>query len=214
MVRTVLIADSNVRLAGLLSELLGDEPEFSLLDVCRTADRVLERASTWRPDVVLVSEVLQGDSGGEVCRALRLASPGSVLLLWSHDPHVPPPGAEEADAVIERGMTFRDLLQALRSAQRAPRAPALVAAHADTDLLRRDVLLAPISPTPARVHLDAADDDGRMLLTCDSCQVRLPVPTDDMPAAVDQARDFFSTHDRCETTIDVRDRSSRLTSAG
>ena len=206
MARTVLIADSNTRLAEVLAQLLADEDGFTVLDVCGTAEQALHRAQEGRPDVVLVSESLQDRRGVEVCTALRHVVPDAIVLLWSHNPAQLDVGGDVADAVMERGMTFRDLVREVRQVRPARgEDPAQVLPAADA---------APVAaPEPAPAP---NEPDDAMVLTCSSCDVRLAIDTRDMTSAVQEARAFFAEHDRCATSIALTDsaapRGARLSS--
>jgi DNA-binding NarL/FixJ family response regulator len=184
---SVLIADSNARLARVLAELLADEHDFSVLEVCSTPEQALELARVRRPDVALVSERLAGRPGTETCAALRTAVPEATLLLWSHDPARRGSDADAADAVLERGMTFRDLVAVVRRTRAG--APAVTETPVRT-----------VAPAPAPAE---NDPDGHLVLTCESCGLRRPIPTQDMPSAVVEAREFFARHDECATAIDL-----------
>ena len=210
--RTVLIADNNTRLSQLLALLLADEDEFDVLGVCTTASCALERARHERPDVVLVSESLAGQPGAALCQALRPAAPDAAVLLWSHDPVRQSYDTSTADALLGRGMTFRGLVRGPRGAPPLPRpAPADEVALDEAARPTPDVYRSAAAPVPARrplrSEIDDPEDAGRMVLACESCGVRLPVPTADMPAAIAQARGFFRSHDRCDTSIDLTRRS-------
>lgn len=187
---SVLIADSNARLARLLAELLADERDFAVLGVCSTPEQALEAAAADRPDVVLVSERLSGRPGVEVCATLRALLPDATLLLWSHHPARQPVGA--VDGLLERGMTFRDLVDVVRRA-------------------RGEATSATQHPARVRSHRSARSDDdpeGAMVVSCETCGLRRPIPTEDMPAAVVQARAFFTEHGGCVTSVDLSDQVS------
>jgi DNA-binding NarL/FixJ family response regulator len=114
----VLLADGNAKLAQVIADLLGDEPGYCVVGVVDTAAAALLAARRKRPDVVLVDPKLNDASGLALCAALRAAAPEAAVLLWSH-------GAErladvEVDGLLERGMTFRELVVALDQAQRRP----------------------------------------------------------------------------------------------
>jgi DNA-binding NarL/FixJ family response regulator len=118
MAISVLVADANARLAGVLAQLLEDEPAFEVVGVVDTAAATLLAARARRPSAVLVDHSFPDGTGEAVCAALRVAVPGAVLLLWSHDIERTQATAPDVDAVLERGMTFRELVGALLGAHR------------------------------------------------------------------------------------------------
>ncbi len=113
---TVLIADSHARLAEIMAQLLADEPGFDVLPVVDTASDTLAVVQAHRPDVVLVSERLGADAGVAVCAAVRAATSTTTVLVWSHQPERVEAGQPDVDGVLERGMTFRELVRAIRAA--------------------------------------------------------------------------------------------------
>jgi len=111
----VLLADANAKLAQVIADLLGDEPGYTVVGVVDTAAAALLAARRRRPEVVLVDPKLNDSTGLALCAALRAAAPEAAVLLWSH-------GTErvtdaEVDGLLERGMTFRELVQALDQVQ-------------------------------------------------------------------------------------------------
>lgn len=112
----VLVADGNASLAGVLAELLADEPGFTVAATATTAAGAVEAARATSPDVLLVDERLDGSLPSEVLPQLRAACPSAVLLLWSH--HELHTAASDVDGVLERGMTFRELVREVRAALR------------------------------------------------------------------------------------------------
>lgn len=107
----VLLADANAKLAQVIADLLGDEPGYTVVGVVDSAAAALLAARRRHPEVVLVDPKLNDSSGLALCSALRAAAPDAAVLLWSH-------GADriqdvEVDGLLERGMTFRELVQAL-----------------------------------------------------------------------------------------------------
>lgn len=113
----VLVADGNASFAGVVAELLGDEPGFSVAATARTAHEAVAAARAAQPDVVLVDERLDGSLPSEVLPRLRAVCPNAVVLLWSH--HELHTASSDVDGVLERGMTFRDLVRAVRAALRS-----------------------------------------------------------------------------------------------
>lgn len=120
---TVLIVDGNPRLAHVLGQLLDDDHRFRLVGEVGCVIEALCAAKQQAPDVVLVSEQVDGVGGVALCAALRSAAPDAALLLWRSEPSSPPP--PHVDGLLERGMTYRDLGRAVRDAHRR-RVPARV----------------------------------------------------------------------------------------
>ena len=203
--QTVLIADGNERLAQLLGQLLADEPDLALLGVCTSAEPALARAAQGRPDVVLLSERLDGHLTGTVITALREAAPQAAVLLWSHDPDTAAAveGEDAPDGVLDRGMTFRELIRAVRKA--TPVAPA-GASRRPRRLWAPDE--APVAETPP-APAEEGEVEGHLVLRCESCRVRDDIATADMPVAVDAARAFFAEHADCATSIDLTEQRHR-----
>ena len=117
----VLLADANAKLAQVIADLLGDEPGYTVVGVVDTAAAALLAARRRRPEVVLVDPKLNDSTGLALCAALRAAAPDAAVLMWSH-------GTErvtdaEVDGLLERGMTFRELVQALDQVQVRARRP-------------------------------------------------------------------------------------------
>lgn len=118
---TVLIADGHARLAEIMAQLLADEPGFAVLPVVHSPADAVQAVQTRHPDVVLVSERLGREAGLAVCAAVRAQAPDATVLVWSHQPERVPPRSD-VDGVLERGMTFRELVRAILRARRAARA--------------------------------------------------------------------------------------------
>ena len=129
---SVLVADSNPRLAGVMAELLEDEPTFEVVGVVDSAAAALAAARAHRPLAVLVDRTFRDGSGEAVCAALRAAVPESAVLLWSYDVDRTTAEVPDVDGVLERGMTFRQLVRAILAARRG-----LAAASADGQVGRR-----------------------------------------------------------------------------
>jgi DNA-binding NarL/FixJ family response regulator len=114
----VLIADNNEKLAAVIAQLLADEPGFHVVDVVSTAAAAVIAAHKNPPAVVLVDRDLHDVPGLSLCSALRAAVPDAVLLLWSHDPHANRDDFVDVDGLVERGMTYRGLVEEMRQAVR------------------------------------------------------------------------------------------------
>ena len=111
---TILIADANTALAGVMAQLLADDPEFSVIDVVDTAAAAVRAVARRSPSVVLVGQDLRDTTGMALCAALQEVAPRSAVLLWSHDKERTTATRPHVDGVLERGMTFRRLLAEIR----------------------------------------------------------------------------------------------------
>lgn len=118
--RTVLVADHNRRLGELIGQLLDDDHAFTVVGVVRSAEVAVEKSASTFPDVVLVSEHLDGENGLALCGALRKAAPKAALLLWTADVTAETPERLGADGLVERGMSYRELARAVRKVVRRP----------------------------------------------------------------------------------------------
>jgi DNA-binding response OmpR family regulator len=117
----VLVADHNRSLAGVLAELMADEPGFELAGCVDSRRAALELAGASCVDVVLVDPRLD-DEGGSVLADLRALCPSAVLLAWAQDRDQGALG--HADGLLDRGMTFRELVRVTRGQLRARRTAA------------------------------------------------------------------------------------------
>lgn len=80
MTERILIVDDEPNIVVSLEFLLGREGYE--VAVATTGPEALERAATFRPDLVLLDVMLPGTDGFEVCRSLRATpSPPLVVML-------------------------------------------------------------------------------------------------------------------------------------
>jgi DNA-binding NarL/FixJ family response regulator len=115
----VLVVDGNVSLAAVLAELIDDEPGLALAGCAVTGEQAVQLARETDVDVVLVDERLDDALSAAVLHEVRRCCPDAVVLVWSYDTvHTVSDGA---DGVLLRGMTFREVVRAIRAALRAPR---------------------------------------------------------------------------------------------
>lgn len=118
--KTVLVADHNRRLGELIAQLLDDDHAFDVVGVARDAGTAVQLAAAKAPDVVLVSEHLDGEDGLSLCAALRRAAPKTALLLWTADVTAETPERLGADGLVERGMSYRELARAVHKVVHRP----------------------------------------------------------------------------------------------
>src|SRR5690349_5748084 len=107
----VLLADANAKLAHVIADLLGDEPGYVVVGVLDAEAAVPPAVQRLRPDVILIDPNLTDAGPAAVCAAVRATAPETAVLLWS------PGGGRsmeaDADGMLERGMTFRELVRSL-----------------------------------------------------------------------------------------------------
>lgn len=114
-----LVVDANASLAAVLGELIADEYGFALVGTATDGASAVRLAEQECVDVVIVDERLDGNLDAAVLRDLRRACPDALLLVWCYDTvHT---AVEDADGVLLRGMSFREVVRAIRAGLRAPR---------------------------------------------------------------------------------------------
>jgi len=116
---TVLLVDGNAKLAGLMAQLLEDEPELRVVETVDDAGEAVRCARESRPDVVLVDGRLRGVSPLALCSALRTACPDAVVLVWLSEPDPTLEMSTYVDGVLPRGLTFRELVGRISTAVQA-----------------------------------------------------------------------------------------------
>jgi DNA-binding NarL/FixJ family response regulator len=113
----VVVVDANASLAGVLAELLEDEPDFTVVGTATHGDDAVRLAQQCEADLFLVDERLDDALSTDVLRALRESCPCAAVMLWSH--HEVHTASEDVDGVLRRGMTFRELVRELRAVLRS-----------------------------------------------------------------------------------------------
>src|SRR5579859_7936689 len=78
--------------------LLAEQPWVERCLAARTAAEALELTRTMRPHVALVDLFLANESGAELCKAIREASPETRVLLISGAGRMAPAAAKAAGA--------------------------------------------------------------------------------------------------------------------
>ncbi len=76
-----LVLDERRRVREALRELLSDVPGMDRVDTVVSAEELLERYPTERPDVVLIGSQRAITSAVETCRRLLAHDPGAVIIL-------------------------------------------------------------------------------------------------------------------------------------
>jgi DNA-binding NarL/FixJ family response regulator len=118
----IAVIDANRSLAAVLAELLDDQPGFTVVGTAVTGAQAVQLAERCEADVFIVDERLDDALSTDVLRALHGSCPDAAVLLWSH--HEVHTAAEGVDAVLQRGMTFRELVRVVRATVRARRTAA------------------------------------------------------------------------------------------
>ncbi len=77
---TVLIAEDDSQLRGVLSALIDSEPALQLVGAASDADEAIELALETKPDVAIVDVRMPGGGGIKVARELRRSTPDTKVL--------------------------------------------------------------------------------------------------------------------------------------
>jgi len=113
----VLVVDDHDVVHWGFRLLLAGQPWVERCLAARTAAQALAVARRLRPDVALVDLFLSDDSGAELCRTLREASPGTRVLLVSGAGRMAPAAARAAGAsgFIAKDQSAAEVLAAVRA---------------------------------------------------------------------------------------------------
>ena len=112
----VLLADDDPHVRSAVRLLLEDEPGISMVPDCATADGLLERVASSRPDVVLVDWDLPGLRSGGVLPRLRAGTPSCRVVALSGRPeHRDEALRMGAVSFVSKGDAPDSLLRALRA---------------------------------------------------------------------------------------------------
>ena len=119
----VLLVDANDRLASLLASLLNDELDYQVTDVVEGPAQALEVLRASPPDMVIADAYVTDRSA---LQQLRAAAPEACFLMWFRGHGLASETASLVDGVLERGMTFREVVAQMDAARarRAHRADA------------------------------------------------------------------------------------------
>jgi two-component system response regulator DesR len=102
----VLVVDDHDVVHWGFRVLLGQQPWVERCLAARTGAEALELARRWQPHVALVDLFLAGESGADVCAAIRARSPQTRVLLISGAGRMSPAAAKAAGA---SGFVSKDL---------------------------------------------------------------------------------------------------------
>jgi len=113
----VLVVDDHDVVHWGYRVLLAEQPWVERYLAARTADEALALARATAPDVALVDLFLVGESGAELCEAIRAASPRTRVLLISGAGRMAPAAARKAGAsgFISKDLDAREVLAAVRA---------------------------------------------------------------------------------------------------
>ena len=92
----VLVVDDHDVVHWGFRMLLGEQPWVERCLAARTGAEALELTRTLRPHVALVDLFLAGESGADVCKSIREASPPTRVLLISGSGRMSPAAARAA----------------------------------------------------------------------------------------------------------------------
>jgi two-component system response regulator DesR len=112
----VLVVDDHDVVHWGFRVLLAEQPWVERCLAARTAAEALELTKTMRPHVALVDLFLANESGADLCKAIRDASPETRVLLISGAGRMAPAAAKAAGAsgFISKESDAREVVTAVR----------------------------------------------------------------------------------------------------
>ena len=112
----VLVVDDHDVVHWGFRVLFSEQPWVERCLAARTSEEALVLARSFEPDVALVDLFLAGDSGAELCRAMREISPRTRVLLISGAGRMSPAAARAAGAsgFISKDSPAREVVAAVR----------------------------------------------------------------------------------------------------
>lgn len=112
----VLIVDDEPSVRDSVSRILGKH-NYRVETACRGL-QAIEKAVSFRPDVVLLDIIMPGIDGYEVCRQLRAITPGIKIIYFTAKVDVNLEDDAEAvnrvDAIIEKPASSETILTCLQ----------------------------------------------------------------------------------------------------
>jgi two-component system response regulator DesR len=116
----VLVVDDHDVVHWGFRVLLAEQPWVERCLAARTAEEALALTRKLRPHVALVDLFLAGESGAELCGAIRQACPGTRVLLISGAGRMAPAAARAAGAsgFISKESDAREVVAAVRAVGR------------------------------------------------------------------------------------------------
>ena len=120
--------------------LLAEQPWVERCVSARTAEEALDQTRRVQPDVALVDLFLAGESGAELCRRLRAASPNTRVLLISGAGRMAPAAARAAGAsgFISKDQPAAEVVAAVRRVGEGRQAFAPTSEQAHPPLTERE----------------------------------------------------------------------------
>jgi DNA-binding NarL/FixJ family response regulator len=117
---SVLVVDDHDVVHWGFRVLLAEQPWVERCVAARTGAEALSLVERLHPDVALVDLFLAGESGAELCQAIRLASPETRVLLISGAGRMAPAAARAAGAsgFISKESDAREVVAAVRAVGR------------------------------------------------------------------------------------------------
>jgi two-component system response regulator DesR len=112
----VLVVDDHDVVHWGFRVLLGEQSWVEKCLAARTGGEALELTRSFQPDVALVDLFLAGESGADVCKSIRDASPSTRVLLISGAGRMSPAAARAAGAsgFVSKDWEARDVARAVR----------------------------------------------------------------------------------------------------
>jgi two-component system response regulator DesR len=112
----VLVVDDHDVVHWGFRVLLGEQSWVERCLAARTGSEALELTRSLRPDVALVDLFLAGESGADVCKSIRAASPSTRVLLISGAGRMSPAAARAAGAsgFVSKDWEAREVAMAVR----------------------------------------------------------------------------------------------------
>ena len=112
----VLVVDDHEVVHWGFRVMLGEQPWVERCLAARTGSEAVELARRFEPHVALVDLFLAGESGADVCEAIRAASPPTRVLLISGAGRMSPAAARAAGAsgFVSKDLDAVELAQAVR----------------------------------------------------------------------------------------------------
>ena len=113
----VLVVDDHDVVQWGFRLLLGQQPWVERCLAARSGAEALELTRRYRPHVALVDLFLSGESGAEVCAAIRAQSPETRVLLISGAGRMSPAAARAAGAsgFVSKDLEASEVARAVRS---------------------------------------------------------------------------------------------------
>jgi len=113
----VLVVDDHDVVHWGFRVLLAEQPWVERCLAARTAAEALSLTRNFEPDVALIDLFLAQESGADLCRAIRKASPGTRVLLISGAGRMSPTAARGtgASGFISKDAPARDVVSAVRT---------------------------------------------------------------------------------------------------